>query len=206
MTAFFLKLKHHFKLVWSIIEWLNGKLFSLFYARSFETEIGKLLENSSSNKYKYKRLEEKNMEALSAFFERQPKESYRFFNPHSFDSASLKRMFDNPSFIMMGVTDGDKLVGYFFLRCFINKKCFIGRIVDAAYQKQGIANGMNDIMYKAAWRNGFQCLTTISKQNEAIVNLHKKEANTVILRELPNNYLLVEMKQAQNDAKASLFN
>lgn len=44
-----------------------------------------------------------------------------------------------PSFLMMGVFDGNKLIGYFFLRFFMNRHSFTGYLVDYNYQGQGIA-------------------------------------------------------------------
>ena len=75
----------------------------------------------------------------------------------------------------------------------INKKAFIGRIVDVNFQRQGIAKNMSNILYGGIWGNNFRCLSTISKNNIAIINLHKKEGNMKILQELPNNYLLIEI-------------
>lgn len=53
---------------------------------------------------------------------------------------------------------------------------------------------MNHIMYQTAWQNGFRCLSTISKQNSSIYNFHQTDKNFVVLKELPNDYLLVEIK------------
>ncbi len=196
MVKFFLFIKRELIVVWNFLEDINGFIFNKFYANDFNKTIDTLLSKPQVNSYTYHKIEQNHLQGLSRFFERQDAESFKFFNPHSFDLQTLERLLKNPSFIMMGVSEGNKIIGYFFLRCFFNKKCFIGRIVDKDYQKRGIAKGMNEIMYETAWQNGFKCLTTISKHNKAIVQLHQKEKDTVILKELANDYYLVEMKKS----------
>ena len=93
---------------------------------------------------------------------------------------------------MMGAFDKERLAGYFFLRFFASKKCFVGRIIDKPYRGKGIGNIMNHIMYQTAWRMGFRCLSTISKNNHAVIRAHAKNTSMVVLKELQNDYLLVE--------------
>ena len=51
---------------------------------------------------------------------------------------------------------------------------------------------MNFIMYETAWRMGFRCLSTISRNNIAVMRAHAKNPTMVVLKELSNDYLLVE--------------
>jgi len=83
-------------------------------------------------------------------------------------------------------------VGYFFLRFFANRKCFVGRIIDREYRGMGIGNGMNRIMYRTAWNMGFRCLSTMSKNNSAVMKAHQKNSSMLVLKELQNDYILVE--------------
>ncbi len=92
---------------------------------------------------------------------------------------------------MMAFKD-DELVGYFFLRFFMNRKCFVGRLIDKSYRGQGIGLVMNDIMYETAWSMNFRCLSTISKNNIAVMKAHSKNPSAKIIKELQDNYLLVE--------------
>jgi hypothetical protein len=93
---------------------------------------------------------------------------------------------------MMGVFEKDKLVGYFFLRCFWNRKCFVGRLIDYNYRGKGIGWIMNNIMYNVAWDSGFRCLSTISRNNKAVMTAHSRNPAMIILKELQNDYMLVE--------------
>jgi hypothetical protein len=193
MIRILLFVKHRLGFIWRIIEYLNGVLFGLLFAKRFGTVLENELKNACTDQYQYRVLLPTDAGALQVFLTKQPEEQTRFFKPHAFDKGTLLRLLHNPSFIMMGIFAGEQIVGYFFLRCFVNKKCFIGRIVDAGYQRQGLAKSMSNIMYRTAWASGFQCLTTISKNNRAIFDLHQKEKNIQVLKELPDHYLLVEM-------------
>lgn len=193
MIKILLFIKHRFAFLWRIIEETNGYLFGFFFSKRIKSVLLPILEQQHHEKYQYRELQQVDLVQLEKFFNSQDEVQYRFFKPHAFDLATLKRLFSNPAFLMMGVFDGNKIIGYFFLRFFLNKKCFIGRIVDKHYQRQGVAKYMNTIMYQTTWKSGFRCLTTISKNNKAIVKLHEDEPGTVILKELPNDYMLVEM-------------
>ncbi len=98
---------------------------------------------------------------------------------------------------MMGAFNQDKIVGYFFLRFFPNKQCFVGRLIDKEYRGQGIGTVMNNIMYETAWRMKFRCLSTISKNNIAVIRAHAKNPNMNVIKELQNDYLLVEFVRSQ---------
>lgn len=193
MIKILLFIKHHFGFFWKLIEALNGWLFGLLFERQINRNLQILLEKSYHKKFIYKKLEESDLPKLHDFFDRQKPEQFRFFKPHAFLLTALRRLHRNRAFLMMGVFDSEKLIGYFFLRFFLNKKCFIGRIVDDDYQRQGVAKSMNEIMYQTIWQSGFRCLSTISKHNKSIVNFHQKGDNIRILKELPNDYLFVEI-------------
>ena len=122
----------------------------------------------------------------------QPSEDLRYFKPHKFDIGSLEAQKRKPAFLMMGAFEGETLVGYFFLRFFANKKCFVGRLIDKDHRGKGIGLTMNFIMYQTSWRMGFRCLSTISRNNSSVMNAHAKNPTMIVLKELQNDYLLVE--------------
>lgn len=98
---------------------------------------------------------------------------------------------------MLGVFDDQKLVGYFFLRCFLNKKSFTGRIVDETYQGKGIAKRMGKILHQTAWQSGFRVFGTASRDNFKSLNSYRSINNFKIVRELENNYIYFEYLQSE---------
>lgn len=191
MEIILIYLKHKMPWLWGFIEMVNGMVFNFFYGHKLIPTTLKYLPYKHKDDFIYKRLEHINLKDLSDLLSHQ--KDMKFFQPHSFDLKTIKRLFNNPSFLMMGVFKNDKIVGYFFLRFFVNKKAFIGRMVTLEYQRLGLAKEMSKIMYGITWDMGFRCLTTISEDNKAIFDLHKKESNVRFLKNLSNKYHLVEI-------------
>lgn len=192
-------IKHHFGLLWRIIDWGNGIVFSLLFKASMERILPGLFHEGETSPYIYRRLELSDAEALHDLIHSQEPSDLKYFSPHDFDLSSIKKQFKNRSFLMMGVFDRKKIVGYFFLRFFANRKCFVGRIIDLKYRGKGIGNQMNRVMYQTAWGMGFRCLSTMSRNNNAVIHAHSRNSNMLVLKELQNDYILVEFVNRSHD-------
>ncbi len=184
--------EHRYPFLWSIIEGINGKIFQLLYGRMFARSIPRSCKEFSGNGYQARQLVCEDLPALRALLARQSPERVAYFHPHGFDERSLMERFLTPCFLMMGVFNGCEMAGYFFLRCFSTRKCFVGRLVDEPYEGKGIGRMMNNIMYDVGWRSGFRVLSTISKHNHRVVRAHAHNEALKVLKELANDYLLVE--------------
>jgi hypothetical protein len=202
MEKFLIFIKHHFRFLWKIIEWGNGFLFSSLYKTRLENILQGLFEELTVPRFSYKRLIARDIQPLHYLITGQPASDLEYFRPHGFDISSLDKQFRNPSFLMMGTFDGEKIVGYFFLRFFATGKCFVGRLIDQNYRGKGIGETMNTIMYEVAWRMGFRCLSTISRHNTSVMKAHAKNPTMIVLKELQNDYLLVEFVKNTNAVKA----
>ena len=192
MVKLLLYIKHHFSFLWRFIEWINAVLFTFLHKTKFEKNIPAVISEYSHPTFKARKLNATDLQLLHDFISFQDPSRLAYFKPHAFDEKSLYNVFKNPAFLMMGVFDGPLMVGYFFLRCFWNRKCFVGRLVNQDYEGKGIGRLMNDIMYNIAWKSGFRCLSTISKNNNDVMRAHANNHTMVILKELDNDYLFVE--------------
>lgn len=184
-------IKHNFKFLWSFIEFINNQLYTILHEKKVLENLRKtILEHQ--NIYEIRILSETDTDILKQLIEAQNPKRIEYFKPHGFDEKSIRRAIRNRSLLLMGVFQDQKLLGYFFLRCFWNKKCFVGRLVDENSEGKGIGKIMNNIMYQTAWNSNFRCLSTISKNNRLVMGAHASNKNMVIRKELPNNYLFVE--------------
>lgn len=202
MIRLLLFIKHHFPLLWQVTEKLNGLLFHILHGRRFERIIPEVLEKSILQEYSFRRLQSDDLHLLTLLLSNQTPERMRYFKPHSYDYRTLLKVHGNPAFFMFGAFINSQLVGYFFLRCFWNKKCFVGRLIDEAWEGKGIGREMNRIMYNIGWGADFRVLSTISKNNNMVMKSHANNPAIVILKELQNDFLLVEFlpqKQANNN-------
>jgi hypothetical protein len=192
MIKLLIALKKRLPFIWRFVEYINGLIFRVLFYKRLKRNAAKVLQDYTKEKFTYRFLAQNDLQALNELLQGQNQEQFRFFKPHKFDLKTLKRLFKNPSFFMFGVFNNNKLIGYFFLRCFANKKSFIGRLVDANYQGQGLGKIMGKILYQIAWSSGFRIFSTISIDNVASFNSHKANQNLKIVKELSDNYYLVE--------------
>lgn len=192
MERILIYIKHNFKLIWLLFEWGNGLLFDLLYRKKLNNQLRSIFTEFTLLPYSYRALSQSDAQDLYSLIQRQELSDLEFFRPHGHDLHSINNQFSNRTLLMMGVFDRDNLVGYFFLRFFANKKCFVGRLIDRDYRGKGIGINMNHIMYEISWRIGFRCLSTISNKNKNVLKAHAKNPTISIVKKLPNDYLLVE--------------
>ncbi len=192
MEKILLLIKHHIAFLWRIIERINSVIFNLVYKSRLDQLLPVIFSEFPDKHYTYRQLGEADIESLYDLIRGQDTNDLKYFNPHGFDLSSLRKQLSNSSFLMMGAFDGETMAGYFFLRFFLNRKCFVGRLIDKNYRGKGIGLVMNKIMYETAWRMNFHCLSTISRNNALVMRAHSKNPSMVVLKDLPNDYLLVE--------------
>jgi len=185
-------IKHHLTFLWNIINYVNGYIFHLFYKSRLGKVLPEVFQEFAKPPYSYRRLEASDAGSLHSLISEQPASDLEYFHPHGFDLDSIEKQFRNRSLLLMGVFESGRMVGYFFLRFFANGDCFVGRLIDRYYRGKGIGQVMNNIMYETAWRMDFRCLSTISRNNVAVMRAHAKNPTMVIHKKLKDNYLLVE--------------
>ena len=195
MEKILLYIKHRVVFIWRLIEWTNDLLYIITYKSKVDNNLSVLFRKFSHPQFIFRRLKLSDSDEIHRFIHSQNSSDLTYFQPHKFDQHSINKKLNQKSFIMMGVFDGEKMVGYFFLRMFFNKKCFVGRLIDYEYRGKGIGKIMNDIMYNTSWSSNFRCLSTISKENSAVMKAHSKNSSMKLIKELNNNYLLVEFKK-----------
>lgn len=199
MTRLLLYIKQRVPSLWYWVEWLNGTLFKILHRNRVLDEANKCCNEFYLDGYEFRVLTKSDLDSLAQFLENQPVERVEYFKPHKFDRCSLESAFENPAFLMFGGYRASKLVGYFSLRCFWNRRAFVGRLVDKREEGRGVGRVMSQILHNTAWRAAFRCHTTISKNNAMVVGSHAKGSNIVILQELPNDYLFVEFLPPKHD-------
>jgi len=192
MEKLLLYIKHNLSAIWAIIEWGNSILFTMIYRTALERILPEVFKEFGHDTYTFRRLIPADSEQLYELIKEQSVADLEFFHPHAFDLKSIKKQFNVRAFLMMGVFEESSLTGYFFLRFFANRKCFVGRLIDKNHRGRGIGDVMNKIMYNIAWRMNFRCLSTISRNNKLVMHSHSKNSHIKVIKELKADYLLVE--------------
>lgn len=191
MVKFLIFIKHHFSFIWSFVEFINSMIFYILYGNIKKKAVDAILPNEYKG-FEYRLLHENDIDGLVDFFKNQPESAYEYFKPHAFDAASLKRKLSDHSFIMMGVLSEGKIVGYFFLRCFFNRKAFRGKIVDRDFQGKGISKQMAVVTTGICEIMNFRQFETLSRDNIASLASTEAVNRVEIINELSDNYIFIE--------------
>lgn len=188
--------------LWNMVEWGNSTLFSLQHKEELRNN-SKLLEKYQA-RLAVSEVQLQDCEELAAFFNDQPEDAFKFFKPHEFDLNSLTKLARRKSFLMFKVTDGDRIVGYFFLRCFANGDAFKGRMVDYRRRNQGIAKLMGTVLNEIVLIMGLRLYTTISPENYSSFASTQAVNDIKIIKVLENgSYFIKCFPMKQN--KGGLF-
>jgi hypothetical protein len=189
-------IKERFGFIWDFIEWLNATAFSLTHRKQLK-KLPQVLD-SCSGEYQFRLAQPSDAPALVTFFANQPEEAFEFFKPHDFDAKAIKKVIANKAFQTIIVWHDQTIVGYFFLRCFINGKCFRGKIVDKNWQGRGIAKQMGIVMTKVSQALGMRMFGSISPENYASLASAKASNEIKIHQTLDNGYYYIEFLPKQD--------
>lgn len=129
---------------------------------------------------------------LADFFARQPEESYRWFRPHAFDEATMRKLLGRKSYIIYVQEEDGEIVGYAFLRCFANGKSFLGKMVDVNHQGKGVCTTLCKVGMDLATKTGFRMFESINKANIGSMKASQKACDVLILEELEDGDVLIE--------------
>lgn len=183
-------IKERFSFLWEAVEWGNASLFALIYQSKLK-EIPHILKECSSN-FIIRETTMMDVKPLVKFFSEQPVDAYTFFKPHGFDEKSVEKIIRNKAFLTYVVIDGNSIVGYFFLRSFVNGKCFRGRMVSQTMQGKGLGKLMSLAMGKIANHLNLRMYCSISPENYASMNSAKATNEMKIIKTLENGYYYIE--------------
>ena len=176
--------------IWDLTDRFNAILFSLRYGgkRKCVSEILKKFPDT------YEMIEMSAVDTidLERFFSSQPEECFKYFKPHGFDAKSLRKLQGNKAFLAYIVRENGNPVGYFFLRSFFFGKAYLGKLVDHSHQGQGVGTMMCLCAMDIASTLGLRMFETISRDNMASLHSTQNVLETRIVKEMPDNYLMIE--------------
>ena len=129
---------------------------------------------------------------LKDFFVRQPEDSYKWFRPHGFDEATLRKLLRRKSYIIYVMEEDDEIIGYAFLRCFVNGKCFLGKMVDVNHQGKGVCTKLCAVGMNMVETLGWRMFESINKENVGSMKASQKACDVILVEELENGDVLIE--------------
>lgn len=183
--------KNKFYFLWEIVECVNELVFFLLHKNTLK-EVPRILEGMRNDTFTIRLTNDDDAPKLARFFAEQPDEAFTFFKPHRFDEKSVLKVLRNKAFMTFVVVEDNKIVGYFFLRSFVNGKCFRGKIVHKDWRGKGIAKLMGLAMTKVSQALGLQMFGSISPNNFASIASAKASNDIKVHKILENGYYYIE--------------
>ena len=129
---------------------------------------------------------------LADFFARQPEESFKWFKPHGFDEATMRTLLARKSYLIYVMEEEDEIIGYAFLRCFMNGKGFLGKMVDVKHQGKGVCTELCSVGMDLAVQTGFRMFESINKDNIGSMKATRKACDVIVVEELEDGDVLIE--------------
>ena len=136
--------------------------------------------------------DERDAAALADFFKRQPDGAFRWFKPHAFDEAAMRRLLRKYTYIIYIEEVEGETAGYAFLRCFFHGRCFLGKMVDVNHQGRGICTRLCAVGMEMAEVLGLRMFESINKENVGSMRASEKACDIVVVEELENGDVLIE--------------
>ena len=153
-------IKERLSFIWDVIEWGNAKIFSLIYDKELQ-HLDEVIDGDIVSPYKMRVVNEKDIPA--------------FFNPHKFDKCSIQKIVDNRVFITFVLTERqtneDMIVGYAFMRSFVNGSAYRGYIVDAGHRGKDLAKIIGKGLNRVGDALDLKMYKSISPENIASMKI-----------------------------------
>ena len=198
--------KERMGFVWDAVEWANAWVFGWQHRGQFgytlpSDDKGIVVREATLDDISH----------LVDFFQQQPADAFRFFKPHGFDAVGLRKVIRNRSFLAFvacaqeegskdlriegskdGTSDSGAIVGYCFMRSFVNGTSYRGYMVDHRQRGRGIGKLMGRAMNVVGDALGLRMYKSISPDNPSSLGVTKSVCDIRVLRTLDNGDMLVE--------------
>lgn len=196
MISLLIRIKHHIPFLWQAAEGVNSFLGGIRY-KGLKKESERVLSNFRMEGFSFSAVNVDDIKPIILMRNSQRPPYIKNFNPHDFIEAKFHSMLANNAYSLMKVTrEGtDEIVGYFFIRSFFVGKAFHGLLTDEKFTNQSIGTSMWKISMEICRNQGLRMFATMSENNRASFRSAQKATDIEIVRNLDNNYLLIECRQ-----------
>lgn len=199
-------IKEKCSFLWNFMEWGNAVVFSLKYGKVLD-HLDEIVNKDVAKPYEIRVVKNCDIPRLQVFFSRQPKSAYRYFNPHGFDETSIKKVIGRKSFLTFILVEhgiqGEEILGYAFMRSFVNEATYRGYMVDVNHRGRGLAKILGLGMNRVGDALKLKMYKSISPENLASMKVTQKVCDTEFIRILKNGDYLIKCKSKFVDTMMS---
>ncbi|RFA30246.1 hypothetical protein CAI21_06400 [Alkalilimnicola ehrlichii] len=195
------RLKHTFPKVFRFLEKIAGYYTGLRYRRAVEraTKAGRVEGFINGKAAVVRPLVVGDARALYDFLGAQSESRLKFFRPHDFSLEGLAVVLASPAYLNYGLFIGDNLEGYALLKLSPTGSAYRGRLVNEALSGSGVGKLLSQYLHWQAGILGVKARATISRHNTASLASLEAKGGFKVIKELPNDYLLIEFPPVSVD-------
>ena len=195
-------IKERLSFLWNCIEYCNSIAFAMRYKNKL-INIDSVVNDGILYPYTMQTLTESDIPQLVDFFKKQPVDAFRFFNPHKFDRRSIGKIVRNHSFLAFILLENsnkaNKIVGYAFMRSFVNGSSYRGYMVDAGHRGKGLAKIMGRGLNLVGDALELKMYKSISPYNQASMRVTQSVCDIEILKTLENGDYLIRCMSKETE-------
>lgn len=139
------------------------------------------------------------VEGLGGFLRTLPDHHLEHFHPHDFDEPSIRLVLGSRAFVAYGLFVERRLLGYALLKVSPTGRAFLGRLLAPELTGLGLGSFLSRYLYWQCELAGVRPTSTINRHNLSSLESHRAVAQFEVIRELPNDYLLIEFLVKVNE-------
>lgn len=198
MDALAYRLKVRLPAVFVLAERAARGLVRLRYGKGLAAarEVARLTGTVTGAPAEIRPMTEDDLAAIGTFLNGVPEEYLRFFRPHGFDEPTLLRVLRSPAVQTYGLFTRGDLIAYGTLKASPSGAAYMGQLVAPDWGGNGLGRFLVAYLWWQASVAGLRARATISRANPASMKAHEAVGEFDICTELPNDYLMIEFRDA----------
>jgi L-amino acid N-acyltransferase YncA len=189
------KVKLRYPVVWDWVEDINGILLDKSQPRRMSDIKRKIsVFPPGHSGLVFRDAKKEDIPIIVEFLNHLSAEDVAHFRPFPFTDRSLDHVISCGTYQVYKAMSKGELVGFFFLRFFINSQCYLGFAVKSSYRGKGIGKKMIEAMASAVKDSGFQLMSTVCADNQASIKAHMAAAQFEIVSHLSSDEIVLRLK------------
>ena len=177
------------------MEQINGSVCRIFQKESIDRIGNKIIYFFRNENIIAKKATLNDISNIVSFFEGIAYEDTKYFQPFDFNNKSISHVLSCGTYQLYLVIFDNKIAGIFFLRFFINNKCFLGYIVKREFRGRGLGRRMLSAIIYGVSSSKFKLMSTICSNNTASLKAHMATGRFEIIDTLQTNEIVLRMKK-----------
>lgn len=188
------KIKIRFPDIWEIMENLNGLVIWLLWSKRLKEAARVSISSFKVNGLKCYQGRQIDCRPLLEFLKKLSYSDIEYFKPFRFSEKTIEHILKCRTYQVFIVRAENEIIGFYFIRYFLNRDCFLGFAVGLKNRGHGLGKEMVSSIVAAAKIARFRLMSTVCVGNVQSLKVHLSAAPFTILKELSSGELLLRLE------------